>query len=269
MLIIPDSIDAVCRIAEFFRKNSVSPLLLGNGTNILAEDCSFDFPVIKTHGGFGNMKLISDCEIYAESGVTLRKLAQFAQQNSLTGFEFAHGIPGTLGGGIFMNAGAYGGEMAQAAVKTEALGKNGRYTVSGDEHDFSYRHSVFSDRDDIILSSVIKLTPGDSKAISAQMDELSQKRRASQPLDMPSAGSTFKRPVGGYAAAMIDQCGLKGFTRGGAQVSEKHAGFVVNRGDATFADVMSVISHVQEEVFKKFGVQLETEVKIIRNNYRG
>lgn len=269
MLIIPDSIDAVCRITEFFRENSVSPLLLGNGTNILAEDCSFDFPVIKTHGGFGNMKLISDCEIYAESGVTLRKLAQFAQQNSLTGFEFAHGIPGTLGGGIYMNAGAYGGEMAQAAVKTEALGKNGRYTVSGDEHDFSYRHSVFSDRDDIILSSVIKLTPGDSKAISAQMDELSQKRRASQPLDMPSAGSTFKRPVGGYAAAMIDQCGLKGFTRGGAQVSEKHAGFVVNRGDATFADVMSVISHVQEEVFKKFGVQLETEVKIIRNNYRG
>lgn len=263
MLVIPDSKAALIGIREYFLQHGLSPLLLGRGTNILAEDCEFDFPVIKTHGGLKEIKLLPNGVIYAEAGVTLAQAAVFAMKNSLAGLEFAHGIPGTLGGGVYMNAGAYGGEMADVVFSTDAVNDSGVYTVTGGEHEFSYRHSVFERESGIVLSSLLRLTPGSESEISDKMEELMSKRRASQPLDMPSAGSTFKRPVGGYAAAMIDQCGLKGFAFGGAQVSEKHAGFVINRGDASFSDVMQVISHVQNEVYKKFGVHLETEVKII------
>ena len=269
MLVIPESATAVGEIYRFFKTNGITPLVIGNGTNILAEDCELPFPVIKTHGKAEGVRLISDTEIEADCGITLAQLAVFAQKNGLTGLEFAHGIPGSLGGAVYMNAGAYGGEMAHVVTKTSALGNDGIYEVVGDEHDFSYRHSVFSDRNDIILSTVIKLEHGDKSEISAKMEELASKRRASQPLNMPSAGSTFKRPANGYAAAMIDQCGLKGYTVGGAQVSEKHAGFVVNCGDATFDNVMGVIHHVRETVKAKFDTYLETEVKIIDRNYRG
>ncbi|MBQ9857522.1 MAG: UDP-N-acetylmuramate dehydrogenase [Oscillospiraceae bacterium] len=269
MLVIPESATAVGEIYRFFKTNGITPLVIGNGTNILAEDCELPFPVIKTHGKAEGVRLISDTEIEADCGITLAQLAVFAQKNGLTGLEFAHGIPGSLGGAVYMNAGAYGGEMAHVVTKTTALGSEGIYEVCGDEHDFSYRHSVFSDRNDIILSTVIKLEHGDKAEISAKMEELASKRRASQPLNMPSAGSTFKRPANGYAAAMIDQCGLKGYTVGGAQVSEKHAGFVVNCGDATFDNVMGVIHHVRETVKAKFDTYLETEVKIIDRNYRG
>ena len=269
MLIIPESTKAIWEIYMFFKKNGVTPLIIGNGTNILAEDCELSFPVIKTHGKAENIRLVSETEIEADCGITLAQLAVFAQKNGLTGFEFAHGIPGSLGGAVYMNAGAYGGEMAHVVTKTTALGDNGVYEVFGDEHDFSYRHSIFSEKNDIILSSVIKLEQGNKAEISAKMDELASKRKASQPLNMPSAGSTFKRPANGYAAAMIDQCSLKGYTVGGAQVSEKHAGFVVNCGNATFEDVMGVIRHVRETVKEKFDTCLETEVKIIDRNYRG
>ncbi|MBQ4040931.1 MAG: UDP-N-acetylmuramate dehydrogenase [Oscillospiraceae bacterium] len=269
MLVIPESATAVGEIYRFFKTNGITPLVIGNGTNILAEDCELPFPVIKTHGKAEGVRLISDTEIEADCGITLAQLAVFAQKNGLTGLEFAHGIPGSLGGAVYMNAGAYGGVMAHVVTKTSALGNDGIYEVVGDEHDFSYRHSVFSDRNDIILSTVIKLEHGDKAEISAKMEELASKRRASQPLNMPSAGSTFKRPANGYAAAMIDQCGLKGYTVGGAQVSEKHAGFVVNCGDATFDNVMGVIHHVRETVKAKFDTYLETEVKIIDRNYRG
>ncbi|MBQ8830657.1 MAG: UDP-N-acetylmuramate dehydrogenase [Oscillospiraceae bacterium] len=269
MLVIPESTQAICGIYKFFKDNGITPLIIGNGTNILAEDCELPFPVIKTHGKAECVRLISETEIEADCGITLAQLAMFAQKNGLTGMEFAHGIPGSLGGAVYMNAGAYGGEMAHIVTKTTALGENGIYEVFGDEHDFSYRHSVFSEKSDIILSSVIKLEKSNKDEILATMDELAAKRRASQPLNMPSAGSTFKRPANGYAAAMIDQCGLKGYTVGGAQVSEKHAGFVVNCGNAAFEDVMDVIRHVRETVKEKFDTYLETEVKIIDRNYRG
>ena len=269
MLIIPDSAKAIAGIFTFFKENGVTPLIIGNGTNILASDAPLPFPVIKTHGKAENIRLISETEIEADCGVTLAQLAVFAMNNSLTGMEFAHGIPGSLGGAVYMNAGAYGGEMKDIVTKTTVLGKNGIYEVFGAEHDFSYRHSAFSDTDDIILSSVIQLKKGDREEISAKMNELAAKRKASQPLTLPSAGSTFKRPANGYAAAMIEQSRLKGFTVGGAQVSEKHSGFVVNFNDASFDDVMAVIDHVRKTVLQKFDTELETEVKIIDADYRG
>lgn len=269
MLITPDSTYALGEIYSFFLTRGITPLIIGNGTNILAEDCPLPFPVIKTHGKANNIRLISDTEIEADCGVTLASLAVFALKHELTGMEFAHGIPGSLGGAVYMNAGAYGGEMAHIVTKTTAASPNGIYEVFGSEHAFSYRHSIFSDRKDIILSSVIKLNHGCGNEISDKMEELAAKRKASQPLNMPSAGSTFKRPLNGYAAAMIDQCGLKGYTVGGAQVSEKHAGFVVNCGNATFNDCLAVIEHVRETVYNKFNTNLETEVKIITRDYRG
>ena len=179
--------------------------------------------------------------------------------------EFAHGIPGSLGGAVSMNAGAYGGEMKDIVVTTQYLDESLEVReVHGAAHDFGYRHSRFSDTGAVILASTLRLTPGDPAAIRARMAELSEKRRASQPLELPSAGSTFKRPVGGYAAALIEQAGLKGYTVGGAQVSEKHAGFVVNRGGATFDDVLRLIDHIRAEVLRTSGIELETEVKIIR-----
>jgi UDP-N-acetylmuramate dehydrogenase len=202
----------------------------------------------------------------AESGILLSKLAVFALEHSLTGLEFAHGIPGTLGGAVSMNAGAYGGEMKDIVVKTTAVAPDSQvFDVIGDAHGFSYRRSRFSEMNHVILSSVLKLDKGDPEVIKSRMDELSRKRRESQPLNLPSAGSTFKRPQGGYAAALIEQAGLKGYVFGGAMVSEKHAGFVVNRGNATFSDVMAVIDHVRETVLKQFSIELEPEVKIIKS----
>ena len=260
MLIIPDSVDALRDVKAFFENAGIRPLVIGNGTNLLVSDKALSFPVIKTHGGLENIRLVSETRIYAEAGASLARIACFARDNGLTGFEFAHGIPGSLGGAVYMNAGAYGGEMAQVVKKSESL--NG--VKIGEEHDFSYRHSAYTGTDDVILSAEIELAPGDKEEISAKMQELIGKRRNSQPLELPSAGSTYQRPVGGYAAAMIDECGLKGYTVGGAMVSTKHAGFVVNYANARFDDVLAVISHVRETVYKKLGTELETEVLIIR-----
>jgi UDP-N-acetylmuramate dehydrogenase len=164
-----------------------------------------------------------------------------------------------------MNAGAYGGEMKDVILSTRACNpKTGEFTVTGEEHGFSYRHSRFSDTDDVVLSSVIRLRKSNKENIKSKMDELSARRRESQPLDLPSAGSTFKRPQKEYAAALIEQAGLKGFAIGGAAVSEKHSGFIVNRGDAAYADVMAVIDHVRERVLEQFGIELELEVKILK-----
>ena len=243
-------------------------MLLGKGSNLLVSDDGYDVVMIST-AKLSECRLDGD-ELYAEAGCSLAKLAGAAQRSGYTGLEFAAGIPGTLGGAVVMNAGAYGGEMKDVLTEVQVLTPEGEPVwVPAEQMDLGYRHSCVAERGYAVLAAKMHLAAGDPAQIRAAMEDLAARRREKQPLEYPSAGSTFKRPVGGYAAAMIDQCGLKGFTRGGAQVSEKHAGFVVNRGDATFADVMSVISHVQEEVFKKFGVQLETEVKIIRNNYRG
>ncbi len=265
-MFFPGTQNEVIVLSRFLHDAGVTPLVIGNGTNILAEDGPLDTLVIKTHTCLNNISLTNETEISAESGILLSKLANFALERGLTGLEFAHGIPGTLGGAVSMNAGAYGGEMKDVVVKTSAILTDGKiYETVGYAHDFSYRHSCFSDKADVILSSVLKLEKGDPEEIRSRMDELSKKRRASQPLDQPSAGSTFKRPQGGFAAALIEQAGLKGFAVGGAMVSQKHTGFIVNRGNATFKDVMSVIDHVRETVLKQFGIALEPEVKIIRS----
>lgn len=272
----PASTDELVRLCGVLSDHRVKPLIMGNGTNLLVEDGPLNLIVIKTQGGLGNMTLSGEHEITAESGALLSKLAVFAQEQGLSGLEFAHGIPGTLGGAVSMNAGAYGGEMRDIVSSTTAFDAgagsvswSGPYVVTGDEHDFSYRHSRFSDMDSVLLSSVLKLTPGEPEEIKARMDELSSKRRGSQPLNMPSAGSTFKRPKNGYAAALIEQAGLKGYAVGGAQVSEKHSGFVVNTGGATFSDVVAVMEHVREEIVRQFGIELEPEVKMIRNKALG
>jgi len=207
---------------------------------------------------------VSGNEIYAESGISLSRLATVACEHSLTGFEFASGIPGTLGGGIVMNAGAYKGELKDVVEEVTALLPGGETkTFSADELDFSYRHSVFTDSDMIVLSAKIRLEKGDREEIGAKINELNKKRRTTQPLEYPSAGSAFKRPANGYAAAMIDACGLKGFAVGGAQVSEKHAGFVINRGGATAEDMLALLAYVRQTVKEKCDTLLEPEIVII------
>jgi UDP-N-acetylmuramate dehydrogenase len=265
-MFFPRTQEDVIKLCRVLYECGDRPFVLGNGTNILAEDGRLDMIVLKTHGCLTAARQTGDTEMTAESGILLSKLAVFALEHSLTGLEFAHGIPGTLGGAVSMNAGAYGGEMKDIVVKTTAVAPDSQvFDVIGDAHGFSYRRSRFSEMNHVILSSVLKLDKGDPEVIKSRMDELSRKRRESQPLNLPSAGSTFKRPQGGYAAALIEQAGLKGYVFGGAMVSEKHAGFVVNRGNATFSDVMAVIDHVRETVLKQFSIELEPEVKIIKS----
>ena len=265
-MVFPKSIEEVQRLCTLLRELGVRPFIMGNGTNLLVEDGPFEHIVIKFGEKFSTVQQLDGCKLEAECGISLARLAVTARDLGFAGLEFAHGIPGTLGGAISMNAGAYGGEIKDVVTETMYLDEDCHlHTICGDAHEFSYRHSVFSNQDWLILRSCIALTQGDPAQISAQMQELMEKRRNSQPLDRPSAGSTFKRPVDGYAAALIDQAGLKGYTVGGAQVSEKHAGFVINRGDATFADVLQIIGDIQEVVMRTYGIALEPEVRIIRN----
>ncbi len=262
---VPATSEELIAVYRFFTSEGIVPLIVGNGTNLLIEDGELGFPVIMTHGGFSEIRLSAEGIIEAEAGTTLAKLAVFAMNNGLCGLEFAHGIPGTLGGGVFMNAGAYGGELKDVVKEVSSFDSQGEISAfSGSELEFSYRHSVFSENGHIILKCKIELSQGNRDEIKSRMEELSLKRRQSQPLDMPSAGSTFKRPKTGYAAAMIEECGLKGFTVGGAQVSKKHAGFVVNCGNATFEDVYSLMEQVKDRVYRKTGTALEPEVRIIR-----
>ena len=257
----PDTLEGVCRLMD---ELELHPLLIGNGSDLLVEDKPLSFPVIQTHPGNETACLLPGDRIEAGCGITLSRLACFARDNGLTGLEFAHGIPGTLGGALFMNAGAYGGEMVQVTEQTSVYDKGSVFTLTGDEHGFSYRKSRFSEEGGVALSSILKLSAGDPDAISAQMEEFGVRRRGSQPLEFPSAGSTFKRPAGAYAAALIDQCGLKGWSCGGARVSEKHAGFVISDGTAGFDDVIAVMEHVLDVVLRETGFSLEPEVRIIR-----
>lgn len=261
----PVSAEQLVLLYEFARECGARPLMIGNGTNLLVPDEGLDRLVIDTTG-LGTLETGPEPEtIMAGCGVSLARLASFACQQGWTGLEFAHGIPGSLGGAVSMNAGAYGGEMKDVVVSTRYLDHDlNLCEVVGAAHDFGYRHSVFSDTDCVVLGSTLALTPGDPAEIRARMLDLSERRRSRQPLDLPSAGSTFKRPAGGYAAALIDAAGLKGYAVGGAQVSEKHAGFVVNRGGATFDDVLRLMDHIRSEVLRTSGVELEPEVKIIR-----
>jgi UDP-N-acetylmuramate dehydrogenase len=262
--ITPGSGESMAELWRLALNCDIKPLVIGNGTNLLVTDGELTVPVIST-AGLGDIRQTGDREIACQAGASMARAAAFAAELGLTGLEFAHGIPGSIGGGIFMNAGAYGGELKDAAVKTVYIDGSGQVReLCGDEQGFSYRHSAFSGGGSVILETHLRLGPGEISEIRGKMAELAAKRRTSQPLDMPSAGSTFKRPKEGYAAALIDQAGLKGFAIGGAQVSEKHGGFVVNRGGATCEDVLRVIEHVQSEVMRQFGVELEPEVRIVR-----
>ena len=248
------------------RELSARPFVLGNGTNLLFPDAGVDRLVIHTRDMNRVACVESDpCCLRAESGASLARVAMSACKLGLTGLEFAHGIPGSVGGAVCMNAGAYGGEMSQVVSSAAVLFPDeGIRTLTGEELCFSYRHSLLTDRTDgVVLSVMFRLRPGDPAAIKAKMDELMTRRKTSQPLEYPSAGSTFKRPEGHYAAALIDQCGLKGLTVGGAQVSEKHAGFVINTGRAACADVTALMAEIQARVLDATGVRLDPEVKIV------
>lgn len=239
------------------------PVILGAGTNVLAPDEGVRGLVVCLKDCLDGMEQLDDTHIRVMAGVTMARAAVFAANLGLSGMEFAHGIPGTVGGGVYMNAGAYGGEIRQICQSVEVMDFDGTLRrLSNPEMQFSYRHSILEDRPGIVVSADFALEPGESQAIRAKMKELIGKRTASQPLDMPSAGSAFKRPAGGYAAALIEQAGLKGYRCGGAAISEKHAGFAVNLGNATAADVKNLLRQVSDRVFDRTGIRLEPEVRI-------
>ena len=241
----------------------IKPAILGAGTNVLAPDAGISGLVICLKDCLDGMEQLDDTHIRVMAGVTMTRAAVFAANLGLSGMEFAHGIPGTVGGGVYMNAGAYGGEIRDICESVEVMDIQGNLSVkSREEMEFSYRHSILEDQGGIVVSAVFSLTPAEPEAIRERMKELKGKRSASQPLDLPSAGSAFKRPVGGYAAALIDQAGLKGFRVGGAAISEKHAGFAVNLGGATAEDVCELLRQVSDRVFADSGIRLEPEVRI-------
>ena len=259
----PATVEALSDFLKFLAARGISPRILGAGTNVLAPDEGLREVVICTKDALTGLRDLGDGKIEAFAGETLSKTAVFARNLSLTGLEFAHGIPGTVGGGIYMNAGAYGGEMKQVAAQTTVLTMDGETRVfAGEAQGFAYRTSAFENLPVIIVKTVFQLAPGGKEEISARMQELMDKRRTSQPLELPSAGSTFKRPEGAYAGALIQGANLKGISVGGACVSEKHAGFIVNAGGATARDVKVLIELVQKRVFETSGYCLQPEVRI-------
>lgn len=261
----PQNAGQVSAAVRFCKENGVKLFPLGKGSNLLVSDEGASGIVLHFGRDMSEMRLLDEETIYCEAGASLAKLCSFALEKSLTGLEFAYGIPGSVGGAVFMNAGAYGGEIKDVILSAEHIDENGeRGVFEGDDLEMSYRHSVYGSKKYIITSAVFRLKKGDKAEIKAKMDELLGKRFDKQPMDKPSAGSTFKRPEGAFASALIDQCGLKGFTVGGAQVSEKHAGFVINKGDATCADVLELIERVQNKVKTDTGFTLEPEVEILK-----
>ena len=259
----PKTEEALSALLKLCNENEITPVILGAGTNVLAPDAGLRNLAIVLKDALEGMEQISDTGIRVMAGVTMSRAAVFAAGLNLGGLEFAHGIPGTVGGGVYMNAGAYGGEIKDVCTRVRIMDMAGNARwISREEAAFSYRHSAIEDNPWIVVAAEFELTPRPEEKVWAKMKELIGKRRASQPLDLPSAGSAFKRPVGGYAAALIEQTGLKGFRVGGAAVSEKHAGFVVNLGGATAADVQELLKAVSDKVYDRTGIRLEPEVRI-------
>ncbi len=270
-LAAPEDMTSLSRVCSILKDHHLAPFILGNGTNLLFPDEGLQDLFLISTEKLQRLTLLPDGAVYAEAGVSLSKLASFAQQNGLAGLEFASGIPGSVGGGCFINAGAYGGEIKDVieSVVCLYLGDQGLYEMPADKCEYGYRKSWFSTHPGcVILSAVFRLQPGDKDEIAAKMREMNEKRRQKQPLELPSAGSAFKRPEGHFAGALIEQAGLKGYTVGGAQVSEKHAGFVVNVGGATSHDVYDLMMHVRNTVYRQSGVQLEPEVIILPPDYK-
>lgn len=246
-----------------FSKNKNIPLyIFGNCSNVLISDSGLSGAVIKIGTDFSEITYLGDGTVFCQSGISMKKLCLFALENSLSGLEFAYGIPGTAGGAAFMNAGAYGGEMKDVLYKCTHLKRNGeKGFFENDDLQLSYRHSIYSENDYIITGLYLKLVPCEKSQIKSKMDENLKKRKDKQPLEYPSAGSTFKRPTGYFAGTAIEECGLKGFCIGGAEVSEKHAGFVINKNNATTDDIKQLISHIQKIVLEKKGITLTPEVR--------
>lgn len=262
MGIFPESREQLTDAAELLRKTETSFCVIGNGSNVLFGDGVIEGAMIFTKG----LRTLSvgEREAFAECGVALASLASAAADASLSGLEFAHGIPGSVGGAVFMNAGAYGGSIADVLTQSIAYDKNTGELFPVTEHRFDYRSSIYAERTDwICLGASFSLQAGERASIRARMRELAAARKEKQPLEYPSAGSYFKRPDGYFAAKLIDDCGLKGYAVGGAAVSTKHAGFIINRGGATARDILRLEEHIREEVFRRFGVMLEREVRAI------
>jgi len=263
VMAFPKTKEELSKLLKVSALLDTKPVILGAGTNVLAPDGGMSCLVICLKDCLGGMERLDDTSIRVAGGVTMSRAAVFAANLGLSGLEFAHGIPGTVGGGVYMNAGAYGGEIKDVCESVEVMDMNGRiHRVSNADMGFSYRHSVLEEEFAIVVSADFRLMPAEPETVKGKMKELMGKRSASQPLDLPSAGSAFKRPVGGYAAALIDQAGLKGFAVGGAAISTKHAGFAVNLGGATAEDVKELLTRVSDIVFEKSGIRLEPEVRI-------
>ncbi|MDD4715471.1 MAG: UDP-N-acetylmuramate dehydrogenase [Oscillospiraceae bacterium] len=265
LMVLPKTEEELLELCRIARETDVEPLVIGNGSNLLVADEGISAFVVKTFDGLKEIRLEGDHELVVQSGALLSQAASFALNRGLSGMEFAQGIPGTIGGAVVMNAGAYGGEMRDVVTETSYLDlKTGEIRKAcGQAQEFSYRNSIFSNGEKIIFRVRLRLRPDDPESIRARMESYSRRRRESQPLDRPSAGSTFKRPQGHFAAALIDQAGLKGFTVGGAQVSPKHAGFIVNLGNATCGDVLRLVEQVRKRVLYNSGVRLDLEVRVL------
>lgn len=259
-----NSVEQIQQATSFCKENNIPFMIMGNGSNMLVSDEGINGVVIQLSKGFSDCK-IEDTTVYAQSGILLSALASKLLNQELSGFEELSGIPGTLGGAIFMNAGAYGGEIKDVVTSIDYIDKDGNLkTISANEAEFGYRKSIFQQNGAIIIGATLELKKGNKEEIKQKINEYTKRRNDKQPINMPSAGSTFKRPEGHFAGKLIEDCNLMGVSIGGAKVSEKHAGFVVNTGNATAKDVMALIEHIQNTVFEKFNVKLEPEVKIIK-----
>ena len=262
--LMPSTKEQIEEIVHICQEEKTPCFILGNGSNLLVSDQGYDGAVLQIYKNM-NQVAVNGEQLQVQAGALLSTIARKALDAGLTGMEFAAGIPGTLGGAVVMNAGAYGGEIKDVLTSVEYLAADGNIVeVPAAELDLSYRHSIFEENGGCILSATFRLKKGDAASIKARMDELMQKRIDKQPLDKPSAGSTFKRPAGAFAAALIDQCGLRGYRHGGAAVSEKHCGFVVNLGGATCADVLALCDEVRSIVKEKTGYDLEKEIRVVR-----
>lgn len=260
----PKTNDHIVHAIRLCKEHNIKYYVMGNGSNILFSDKGYEGVIINIGESFEEVKLLDTHMIYAKAGTLLSKISNFAMNNSLAGMEFASGIPGSLGGGIFMNAGAYGGEMRQIVHSVEVIDKDLNIkSLSNEDMKFDYRHSICQEEEIIVLSAVIKLSQGNKEEINQKMKDYNAQRRDKQPLELPSAGSTFKRPVGHFAGKLIMDSGLRGYTIGGASISQKHCGFVVNTDNATSQDVINLAEHVKNTVKEKFGVDIEPEIRFV------
>jgi UDP-N-acetylmuramate dehydrogenase len=263
IMIIPKTEENIINSIKFLRENNIKYFIMGNGTNLLVKDTGIRGAVVKIADKYNKISIDGD-RINCEAGALLSDIGKYTLENSLTGFEFASGIPGAVGGAIAMNAGAYGGEMKDIVLKVRALDENNNIIeISNEGMNFRYRGSKVVDDNLIVLSTEFQLQKGEKFSIKEKMEDLAHRRQSKQPLEYPSGGSTFKRPTGYFAGKLIEDAGLRGLRYGDAQISEKHCGFVINVGEANFREVYTLIKTVQKIVKDEFGVQLETEIKII------